>query len=91
MDTEDRILIAIALPVAVIAHCFIRRFFIACVVIAFASPALYAVESFIRLELAPAKVFWLPLVFWGVVRPRLALRWLSVCRFTCSGGGEAAT
>lgn len=63
MDTEDKIFIGIALLVAVIAHCFIRRFFVACVVIAFASPALYAVESFIRLKLPPAKLFWLPLVF----------------------------
>ena len=65
MDTEDKIFIAIALLVAVSAHIFIRRFFIACIVIVLASPALYAVESFIRLKLPLAKIFWLPFVFLG--------------------------
>jgi hypothetical protein len=63
METEDKVFIAIALVVAVCAHIFIRKFFIACIVIVFASPALYAVESFIRLKLPPSKIFWLPFMF----------------------------
>jgi hypothetical protein len=63
MDTEDKVLITVALLVAVIAHIFIRRYFIACIVIVLASPVLYGVESAIRLKLPPAKLFYLPFVF----------------------------
>jgi len=54
---------SIALLVAVCAHAFIRRFWVACIVIVCTSPALYAVESFVRLKLSAAKIFWLPFVF----------------------------
>ena len=63
MDTEHKTMITIALFVALFAHLFVRRFVVACVVIVFISPALYAIESFIRLNLPPAKIFWLPFVF----------------------------
>jgi len=63
MDIEAKIFIVIAVLVAVSAHIFIRRFFIACIVIVLVSPALYAIESLMRLKLPPAKIFWLPFVF----------------------------
>ena len=63
MDTEDKVFFAIATAVALIAHSCVRRFWVACVIVVLASPALYAIESFIRLDLPAAKIFWLPFVF----------------------------
>ena len=65
--------IAIAVIVSLCAHIFIRRVPVACVVTALVSPVLYAIESFIRLRLPPAKLFWLPIIFLEVGLPALAI------------------
>ena len=63
MDTEDKVFVLIATLVALIAHSAVRRFWVSCVIVVLASPALYVIESFIRLDLPPAKIMWLPFVF----------------------------
>jgi hypothetical protein len=63
MDSEFIILIVIAAVVAVATHAFVRRFWLACLIVTLLSPALYAVQSFVRLNLPPAKLFWLPFLF----------------------------
>jgi hypothetical protein len=63
MDSEAKAFLSIALIIAMCAHIFVPRFLIACLVIVILSPALYSLESFIRLGLPPAKIFWLPFVF----------------------------
>lgn len=60
--------IAIAAVVGAVSHMLVRRFALACLVAAVISPVLLAIEEFIRLQLPPAKIFWLPiqLPIWAV-------------------------
>ena len=53
MGAEAKHLIVIALVVAVVAHTFVRRFAVACLITALIAAASYAVAPFIRLEIPP--------------------------------------
>ena len=51
MGPEAKHLIVIAIVVAILAHAFVRRFVVACLITALIASASYAAEAFIRHEI----------------------------------------